>query len=1096
MALDLFVNNERYSNSSLFYRVTSIAPSTFAIKLSDLSLPPNAELGGLYYATYSINRSTPIEFVVDNNGLFILTRQFNTNVPCVCSIGVYVSSSSIPVATYEMSAVFVPYFPTVDFIAYPSLYVNVDTGVYQTITSSNYSLSSRGLYFYGEGHTEIINLSCIFTGGDVTANWLIGNSISDIVNDKIVATKKIVNKTSSSTANVSISTDVGTVDSVPISVWATNSYITTAGPIITYGELLNQPMYYPFFTSSLSANRVTKVSRRTKSNIEILPYPDSTIKILSSPFPAAQFILPVDYTNQSFTAVSQITSIHGAAMNEVFSGTVWQLTGFSLAGEWIGRQTPFLSGFRAYNFKLSYEQDTGITLQPFKTSPIFPTTLSLAVSSYRDIFLDLPPYDWKRKNVPTVNTTTVVVNAIPFNKIFTPKYFNVKGEDVSFTIIGAPEFPLEIDELTLSSPYSSETLTLNKAKLTGTMKFNSLGVIDLSATAILKNTLSQEIYNTSVVYQDMLEIVNEYDVEANEAYFHTETTPFKITYTEPPLLSPNEWVVADNINNVFEQFYNTIEEVDSYSTLYLQKNKFYGYLEPAEKIRVLDIPDRYIWENPPKLWVDLDCTDGTVTEDTASWTQWESEFPNIELTWAFEECGRVKIDPSCFQRYCVKWNWRWRTKGSSDVDITWKETKLGQRFQKRWYYEKCVIDAPNLNCTKNNWYISTIDIDSFPLISPDLIYRCNVIDVDVNQQTDQIVLAHPTEINLFDKDYVCTHRARNGMADELFSFQNIVGLETNKEGKVIVLDNVIPRVCVYVIDKNDFVPFTNWGGYGTKENSRGFNRPLDVHVDADNSVWIADTGNNCIKKFTLVGKPLMTITHELLDLNPPLSVCVDSQKHLHCLTNNNVIVFNEQGEYAFEYSFHTGMDGPPTKINVSYNKETIYIAYQWGVAKYFRNGTFYCFIMKDYECQNGDYLQGFNSIAQDMFRNTYVTVGDKVLLIPDLQQVVKLKSSTAESSKLRWKLEELKVHKEEYVQPWVYLKSFHRLWDNIEILRNSIFYSKNNPCKMFTPPAFQKTDLIIGQNEIVTNATINRLTEQLWTNLQSVIKYFDTDCKN
>jgi hypothetical protein len=45
-------------------------------------------------------------------------------------------------------------------------------------------------------------------------------------------------------------------------------------------------------------------------------------------------------------------------------------------------------------------------------------------------------------------------------------------------------------------------------------------------------------------------------------------------------------------------------------------------------------------------------------------------------------------------------------------------------------------------------------------------------------------------------------------------------------------------------------------------------------------------------------------------------------------------------------------------------------------------------------------------------------------------------------------------------------------------------------------PTYLKEDLIIGQNEIVTNAVINRLAEQLWTNMQSLINYFDPDCEN
>ena len=150
--------------------------------------------------------------------------------------------------------------------------------------------------------------------------------------------------------------------------------------------------------------------------------------------------------------------------------------------------------------------------------------------------------------------------------------------------------------------------------------------------------------------------------------------------------------------------------------------------------------------------------------------------------------------------------------------------------------------------------------------------------------------------------------------------------------------------------------------------------------------------------------------------------------------------------------------------------------------------------MKDELCGDGNVLEGFNSLYQDSFANLYVTVGDKILNIQDLQYIQQLKSAI--NPDLYWKLNDLKIHKEEYIQSWVYLKSFHRLWDNIELLRNSLYYSSDSKCKSYVPPTYAKEDLIIGQNEIVTNAVINRISEQLWTNMQGLINYFDPNCKN
>ena len=150
--------------------------------------------------------------------------------------------------------------------------------------------------------------------------------------------------------------------------------------------------------------------------------------------------------------------------------------------------------------------------------------------------------------------------------------------------------------------------------------------------------------------------------------------------------------------------------------------------------------------------------------------------------------------------------------------------------------------------------------------------------------------------------------------------------------------------------------------------------------------------------------------------------------------------------------------------------------------------------MNNYICKDGSILEGYNSVSQDDYRNVFVTVGDKILQIADLQHVTEIKAPI--NPDLLWSINDLLIHKDEYVQPWVYLKAFHRLWDNIELLRTSLFYNDGTKCKNYVPAKHAKADLIIGQNEIVSNAVINRVVDQLWENFESMLKYFDPSCKN
>ena len=351
------------------------------------------------------------------------------------------------------------------------------------------------------------------------------------------------------------------------------------------------------------------------------------------------------------------------------------------------------------------------------------------------------------------------------------------------------------------------------------------------------------------------------------------------------------------------------------------------------------------------------------------------------------------------------------------------------------------------------------------------------------------MIAYPTEIHLIKTDYVATYLARRGAADELFSFQNIVGIASD-ENNVFVLDNVLSKVSVFSIKEDSFKLFTSWGTFGLTTTPQGLNNPSDIHIDQDHDVWIADTGNECIKKFTFNGKNQLTLTSDKFTDNAPISVCVDSQKNIHCLTSKAIYVFNSSGTYLFEYSWPTEVINPK-KINTSYNREVVYVTHDLGIVKFFRTGTLFELLLNEYKCGSGAILQGYNSITQDKFRNVYITIGDKILKIPDLMKITDVKAVISEE--LYWDLNEILVHKEEYIQPWVYLKSFHRLWDNIELFRTSLFYSETG-CKSYRAPVYSKDDLIIGQNEIVTNAVINRLSNQLWTNLELLFDYFDPTC--
>ena len=899
---------------------------------------------------------------------------------------------------------------------------------------------------------------------------------------------------------VDIPTSIDETKSIPISIWFTNSSITTAGPILTYTDT-GEVEYYPFFNSSVDING-NQTNSLVKDNIEIRTYPRITeTKLLQNPFSVSPdndifetytYVLPMDYSFETFTAKTLTAPLYSNIVEEKFLGTQWEIAADPQQNSTIipwSFTTPFLPKYKNYKFKLAYTNDTNELFLPFyRLSPEYPTTVTITVSSYRSIRIKLNS-DWDEQLTVIVDKIDTTFEPIPRLRLHTPKYFNIIGENVTFSIAKIPKPPLRIEKVVLTSSKSLDTLVLTHESPTGTMTFDTLGLVDLQATGSIRDVYTKKTYPSMYLYNDIIEIVKEYNQVPDETSFYTKDTPYDLPYNEYPRLSPNEWAIADTVNSVIEKFYVTLETLQQKSSPYFKKDKFYSYLGLKPPKSIVDKSRLAV------TWDELDCSKSLVVENSSKWNHFESTtFECLTSTWEQQtaEDGVVR-DPSGLQKHCIKWTWFWRKLGFSDTNVTWKQTKTDGEFVKKWMYEKCENDDSVNNCNRTEWKVVTIDTDAFPIPSSKTNENCPIVDVDVIPNTKQIAIAYATEVHLVDNDYSCTHRGRVSFADDSFNFQQIVALATNSEGRIVVLDGVIPRISIFKVYKNNLILHTAWGSYGKSDSVQGFNNPTDVHVDKYDFIWIADFGNNSIKKFTLNGKPIMTMSNSYLDASAPISVCVDSQSNIHCLTNSNILVFDQYGDFLYQYDIKTEMEDV-NKINVSSNREMIYITYKYGIAKYFRSGIFSHYVMKDEICGDGNLLQGFNSLYQDSFANLYVTVGDKILNIQDLQYMQQLKSAI--NPELYWKLSDLKVHKEEYIQAWVYLKSFHRLWDNIELMRNSLYYSTDSVCKSYVAPVYDKEEMIIGQNEIVTNAVINRLSEQLWTNIQSLINYFDPDCKN
>ena len=1068
MSLELFVNFERESNNSLFYRPVSAAPFAATIRLLGNN-SDDVTLSRHFIAKYSIgdfrSPGTLQDFDLDYGTTVSLPRNFARTY----SIQVHLSAIDDPdyTKTYSLSAKFLDKIPVVTFTAYPSSYFDENTGEQKFCNKYNYR-NSNGPEFYGEGHTETIILSTQ-SYKDSTINWYIGNSTTQ--------SEWIVADPSKPITTVTLTSSPSEDKKIPINVRLTNKDITSSGPIVCYDDVTGEKTYYSFFSSSLDVSGNETSDDPFKRSIHIKPYPKIKNFTFVPGFSSNSTQLPFDYTSKWFTS-KLLPKHNNSLLYYTLTSTIWQTdtesADFSTGGNWVyvTRELPFVSQYR---FPLKYTQMVSETVPFLEVATTNNTTVTTTVSVIKEVELRKPPYDWIPNTQIEVHSFSTNIPFQPYIKIYAPNYLNIKNEACYFEpIVPIANSFLTLQRVTVSSP-NSNSVTLSGSDIAEpfSLVFTKIGKQTLSAVSLFFNENTNEFSEVTNIIPDAVDILEKYDDEINTDYYHYSNSRLETIQLSAPRLSPNEWVTEDNINSVFTKIFNAVEQIIDHTSTYVDDSKFYSWLGPTNY-----------------RWTDLECSASNTNK-----LKWNEQVPTeanvsdssgFPLFWTQQTCNtELEGDKLCIQKYCLEWNWRSckRSNSLSTSYATWKNTRQNAGLAKKWSYEPCELDSQALFCELGRWHVSTLDPEFFPL--PFCGYDPGCFNVGCAEVENYLVIGKKTELVLIKNSYDTQKLQRAGLADALYAFANIEGL-CSEGNKIYVLDSLIPRVSVYEVKDGKLIQNDSWGKYGLATNVYGFNRPKDITIDQNKSLYVADTGNKCIKKYSLSGKYIKTYKHSSFDLDAPRSVCVDSLQRLHVLLSNKIVVLDNDGNYVDNYELPSSVINP-TKVTCSYNREIIYVSHQKGIEKYFRTGTRFGPLVYDLKCSNGLELEYFNNVHITPNRNVYVCVNDKILKLTDRMKLISTKAPI--SSDLYWSFDSIKINKEEYIQPWVYLRAFHRLWDNIELLRNSLFYNEKNS-KTYVAPVYSKEQLLIGQNEIVTNAVVNRLCEQLWANIQTLLIFF------
>ena len=1144
MASGLLANFNNTTEYSLFYKLTSNVPYPVSFRLYNPTLTS-------YRVSLSANRIQLFNQTVTNP----LSSFYNLNLvrttPSLCSIFVSISGTNNQfLSSFALSAKFVPYFLSADFIGFPRTYFTAPAGTIKSLTYNDY-IFSPGMFFYGEGHTEIIFLSGRNVSPQATQyTWRINNS----------TTQYPVSATTGQpfrTASVKLTSTLDTDLRLPVSLHVTNSLFTSSDPIYYRDDTTGQPVYYPYYSSTVDVNnKELPTNNLYHESIRIKPY--NPIEYVFDPGVGTAIILPSNGSQFEYNA-SLRTAVEGfGTLSACYDkyGFLWKWTTFencSANQSFVSRPSTWTTVSCDGSFPKIWRNLTpteinagllsaeGFSVNPIACSStpvtwalstanwIFPVSATNFINDTYQYFLSLKEFGTEDFTVSFYEDSNVALSA---QQTFTCQISVTDSDEVpnfvndwlpktttlnllhKFISIAPSEFiiytPNRYVLTGVNVPF--QNLTTNRGLLTGLrVNFDDNKTILLTGNDINKpyffttydiigsKTITLEGYTKDgftlpiARFSNIIQVVSDYD-DVSPTEYRSSITSLQLPWANKPQVGSNDWVTEDNFNSTIKKFYENLEYLETRGRNYqTEVSDYFGYLgvQPSVNRPGVTACDVWTWEDANCLISPLDY-DITWRDVLSGETTLDDGSLKSCGTWKQQQCFDRDFNPTCFGRYDIKWQWKALKAANSTQLVTWRDTSCtaGGELAKRWVYE------PSTNtflvpCNEGLWNVNIPKLDSYydPIAIPGVQSRC--IYYGVASKENKLYLAQKTQIKLLSSDYNAFYYSNLDKIDNVNGFSDLKNICLNSVGYIYILDGILNQVAVYNYEPDtlgdDWRLLTQWGGFGTTNAPNKFSSPNDIHIDQLDNVWVCDTGNGCVKTYSDLGTWIRTVTDEQLKLTPPLSLCVDFQQQVHILTNKNIRVYSYTGQFLFEYSYNTHVTTEPRKINTSYNRDVIYLACESEVVKFFRNGVFFGTIVSNKENANN-----INGIYQDEFRNLLVLTNDKILKYPDLMNLVMLKGNLPSNY---WQLNDLLIHEEEYVQNWVYNKSLQRMWDNIEIFRNTLFYSAEIGCKAYKSPIHSKDKIVIGQNELVTAAVVNRVLGYLWDNFLTLIDYFDPDCQ-
>lgn len=453
-------------------------------------------------------------------------------------------------------------------------------------------------------------------------------------------------------------------------------------------------------------------------------------------------------------------------------------------------------------------------------------------------------------------------------------------------------------------------------------------------------------------------------------------------------------------------------------------------------------------------------------------------------------------------------------------------------------YKRINIELPNdlndINIGPNDWVTAEVFNNSINKLNENLTYLNNIttyystppqsylgywnsddrwklknINSDytniqsIGSELRDILIGDQYEYHVYKTRIVITDKSNNTniiytVTNPLIGveFKNIKSAFLDDKEHIIVFDEELQYIYILDFDINDRYNIIKairfWGGLGGLEAKYKFQGAKDMYVVDAKYIYVLDALNKCVKQYSIAGVWLNTFSNNLTNFKSSdlQSISVDTDYNVFVLADSNIINFDNNDKLINVINWRNNIDDiyqniSAKRILASVDVGMIYIILDSIVIKMTNSGGFVGAFAQfdDANYQNAKQLDNrMLYIIADGFISKYI-------------DFISFNYTRSIISPKGWQKTDFNIKPDEFVQDWVYNKCFHRFYDSLVLFNESVFnrilLTTDNDgqdiYKIFprnrdldTAISYNKSDIYIGMNELVTAEVINRCLGQLY----------------